>query len=147
MICSVYQLSLFVLDSSTLQVAVKVLKETGTVALSNSVHTLNAWLYSVPTQPLCFGFIHAPGCCESLERDRHRGSQQLCPYAQCLTCSVYQLSLFVLASSTLQVAVKVLKEIGTVALGDFRTELNVLQKVHHPHTVRMLAQDSRETIS
>jgi len=42
MICSVYQLSLFVLDSSTLQVAVKVLKETGTVALSNSVHTLNA---------------------------------------------------------------------------------------------------------
>ncbi len=23
-----------------------------------------------------------------------------------------------------------------MALGDFRTELNVLQKVHHPHTVR-----------
>ncbi len=35
-----------------------------------------------------------------------------------------------------QVAVKVLKETGAVALGDFRTELNVLQKVHHPHTVR-----------
>ncbi len=33
-------------------------------------------------------------------------------------------------------AVKVLKETGAVALGDFRTELNVLQKVHHPHTVR-----------
>lgn len=33
------------------------------------------------------------------------------------------------------VAVKVLKETGAVALGDFRTELNVLQKVHHPHTV------------
>jgi len=36
----------------------------------------------------------------------------------------------------MQVAVKVLKETGAVALGDFRTELNVLQKVHHPHTVR-----------
>ncbi len=33
------------------------------------------------------------------------------------------------------VAVKILKETGAVALGDFRTELNVLQKVHHPHTV------------
>jgi hypothetical protein len=30
---------------------------------------------------------------------------------------------------------QVLKETGAVALGDFRTELNVLQKVHHPHTV------------
>uniref|UniRef100_A0A7S0VEK4 Protein kinase domain-containing protein n=1 Tax=Polytomella parva TaxID=51329 RepID=A0A7S0VEK4_9CHLO len=36
------------------------------------------------------------------------------------------------------VAVKVLKEAGSVALGDFRTELNVLQKVHHPHTVQFL---------
>jgi len=36
------------------------------------------------------------------------------------------------------VAVKVLKETGAVALGDFRTELNVLQKVHHPHTVQFL---------
>lgn len=33
------------------------------------------------------------------------------------------------------VAVKILKETSAVALGDFRTELNVLQKVHHPHTV------------
>lgn len=33
------------------------------------------------------------------------------------------------------VAVKVLKETGAMAMGDFRTELNVLQKVHHPHTV------------
>eukprot|EP00798_Chlamydomonas_sp_ICE-L_P023673 gene23673-9209_t len=36
------------------------------------------------------------------------------------------------------VAVKILKETGAVALGDFRTELNVLQKVHHPHTVQFL---------
>lgn len=35
------------------------------------------------------------------------------------------------------VAVKVLKETGAMAMGDFRTELNVLQKVHHPHTVRV----------
>jgi hypothetical protein len=34
------------------------------------------------------------------------------------------------------VAVKVLKQTNQVAMGDFRTELNVLQKVHHPHTVR-----------
>ncbi len=33
------------------------------------------------------------------------------------------------------VAVKILKETGAVAIGDFRTELNVLQKVHHPYTV------------
>eukprot|EP00798_Chlamydomonas_sp_ICE-L_P006021 gene6021-5329_t len=36
------------------------------------------------------------------------------------------------------VAVKILKETGAVALGDFRTELNVLQKVHHPYTVQFL---------
>jgi len=36
------------------------------------------------------------------------------------------------------VAVKILKETGDVAIGDFRTELNVLQKVHHPHTVQFL---------
>mmetsp|Transcript_18868 Transcript_18868/g.40627 ORF Transcript_18868/g.40627 Transcript_18868/m.40627 type:complete len:504 (+) Transcript_18868:214-1725(+) len=36
------------------------------------------------------------------------------------------------------VAVKILKEAGAVAIGDFRTELNVLQKVHHPHTVQFL---------
>ncbi len=29
-----------------------------------------------------------------------------------------------------------------MALGDFRTELNVLQKVHHPHTVRPAAATS-----
>eukprot|EP00955_Chlamydomonas_euryale_P051413 354861-Chlamydomonas_euryale.AAC.22 len=34
------------------------------------------------------------------------------------------------------VAVKVLKDFNAAAMGDFRTELNVLQKVHHPHTVR-----------
>lgn len=37
------------------------------------------------------------------------------------------------------VAVKILKDIGHMAIGDFRTELNVLQKVHHPHTVRCSA--------
>lgn len=36
------------------------------------------------------------------------------------------------------VAVKILKETGAVAIGDFRTELNVLQKVHHPYTVQFL---------
>ncbi|KAI8477395.1 MAG: protein kinase [Monoraphidium minutum] len=34
------------------------------------------------------------------------------------------------------VAVKVLKDNNAVALGDFRTELNVLQKLHHPHCVQ-----------
>jgi hypothetical protein len=34
------------------------------------------------------------------------------------------------------VAVKVLKDNDAVALGDFRTELNVLQKLHHPHCVQ-----------
>ncbi|KAL6746387.1 protein kinase [Haematococcus lacustris] len=41
------------------------------------------------------------------------------------------------------VAVKILKETGAVALGDFRTELNVLQKVHHPHTVQFLGAVTR----
>lgn len=36
------------------------------------------------------------------------------------------------------VAVKILKDTGAVALGDFRTELNLLQKVHHTHTVQFL---------
>lgn len=44
-----------------------------------------------------------------------------------------------------QVAVKVLKETGAVALGDFRTELNVLQKVHHPHTVQFLGAVTKQT--
>ncbi|PNW74839.1 hypothetical protein CHLRE_12g507750v5 [Chlamydomonas reinhardtii] len=43
------------------------------------------------------------------------------------------------------VAVKVLKETGAVALGDFRTELNVLQKVHHPHTVQFLGAVTKQT--
>ncbi|KAI8473279.1 MAG: protein kinase [Monoraphidium minutum] len=34
------------------------------------------------------------------------------------------------------VAVKVLKDNNAVAIGDFRTELNVLQKLHHPHCVQ-----------
>lgn len=34
------------------------------------------------------------------------------------------------------VAVKILRQADESGLGDFRTELNVLQKVHHPHTVR-----------
>lgn len=34
------------------------------------------------------------------------------------------------------VAVKVLKDLNVVSLGDFRTELNVLQKAHFPHTVQ-----------
>jgi serine/threonine protein kinase len=34
------------------------------------------------------------------------------------------------------VAVKVLKDNDAVTLGDFRTELNVLQKLHHPHCVQ-----------
>lgn len=50
------------------------------------------------------------------------------------------------AAPTAQVAVKVLKETGAVALGDFRTELNVLQKVHHPHTVRLGATCGRPVV-
>lgn len=42
------------------------------------------------------------------------------------------------------VAVKVLKETNVVALGDFRTELNVLQKVHHPHTVQFLGAVTKQ---
>lgn len=34
------------------------------------------------------------------------------------------------------VAVKILRQADEAGLGDFRTELNVLQKVHHPHAVR-----------
>jgi len=36
------------------------------------------------------------------------------------------------------VAVKILKDTGAVAIGDFKTELNVLLKVHHTHTVSEL---------
>eukprot|EP01023_Acetabularia_acetabulum_P006292 TRINITY_DN12628_c1_g1_i3.p1 TRINITY_DN12628_c1_g1~~TRINITY_DN12628_c1_g1_i3.p1 ORF type:complete len:361 (+),score=47.93 TRINITY_DN12628_c1_g1_i3:31-1083(+) len=36
------------------------------------------------------------------------------------------------------VAVKVLKRADDIALGDFRTELNVLSKVHHPNAVQFL---------
>lgn len=36
------------------------------------------------------------------------------------------------------VAVKVLHKSDAVAMGDFRTELNVLMKTHHPHTVQFL---------
>eukprot|EP00798_Chlamydomonas_sp_ICE-L_P028052 gene28052-31154_t len=36
------------------------------------------------------------------------------------------------------VAVKILKDTSSVAIGDFRTELNVLQKVHHTHSVQFL---------
>lgn len=42
------------------------------------------------------------------------------------------------------VAVKILKDIGTMAIGDFRTELNVLQKVHHPHTVQFLGAVTKQ---
>jgi hypothetical protein len=35
------------------------------------------------------------------------------------------------------VAVKILKRSDELGLGDFRSELNVLQKVHHPHTVQV----------
>jgi hypothetical protein len=37
------------------------------------------------------------------------------------------------------VAVKVLKDNSNLALGDFRTELNVLMKVHSPHCVSAAA--------
>ncbi|BDA49507.1 Integrin-linked protein kinase 1 [Coccomyxa sp. Obi] len=36
------------------------------------------------------------------------------------------------------VAVKILRRSDAVAVGDFRTELNTLQKVHHPHAVQFL---------
>jgi len=36
------------------------------------------------------------------------------------------------------VAVKVLHKSDEVAMGDFRTELNVLMRTHHPHTVQFL---------
>ncbi|GMH42437.1 hypothetical protein BSKO_10356 [Bryopsis sp. KO-2023] len=42
------------------------------------------------------------------------------------------------------VAVKVLKSSSGVAVGDFKTELNVLQKCHHPHTVQFLGAVTRE---
>lgn len=31
-----------------------------------------------------------------------------------------------------------------MALGDFRTELNVLQKVHHPHTVQFFGAVTKQ---
>ena len=40
------------------------------------------------------------------------------------------------AQGYLAVADKILRDFGELAMGDFRTELNTLQKVHHPHTVR-----------
>eukprot|EP00879_Flechtneria_rotunda_P018122 GHRR01019004.1.p1 GENE.GHRR01019004.1~~GHRR01019004.1.p1 ORF type:complete len:502 (+),score=132.95 GHRR01019004.1:177-1682(+) len=43
------------------------------------------------------------------------------------------------------VAVKVLKDTSSVALGDFRTEMNVLQKVHHPHTVQFFGAVTKQT--
>lgn len=43
------------------------------------------------------------------------------------------------------VAVKVLKDHNAVALGDFRTELNVLQKVHHPNTVQFFGAVTKQT--
>lgn len=43
------------------------------------------------------------------------------------------------------VAVKVLKDHDAVALGDFRTELNVLQKVHHPNTVQFFGAVTKRT--
>ncbi|KAF6260215.1 protein kinase [Scenedesmus sp. NREL 46B-D3] len=43
------------------------------------------------------------------------------------------------------VAVKVLKDTNVVALGDFRTEMNVLQKVHHPHTVQFFGAVTKQT--
>ncbi|CAG9464939.1 unnamed protein product [Pedinophyceae sp. YPF-701] len=36
------------------------------------------------------------------------------------------------------IAVKKLRDSNEVALGDFRTELNILMKVHHPHMVQFL---------
>jgi serine/threonine protein kinase len=41
------------------------------------------------------------------------------------------------------IAVKVLKRSDEVAVGDFRTELNVLQKVHHPNTCQFLGAVTR----
>eukprot|EP00775_Hariotina_reticulata_P001428 gene1428-1769_t len=43
------------------------------------------------------------------------------------------------------VAVKVLKDTNAVALGDFRTEMNVLQKVHHPHAVQFFGAVTKQT--
>ncbi|KAG1673263.1 hypothetical protein FOA52_002543 [Chlamydomonas sp. UWO 241] len=42
------------------------------------------------------------------------------------------------------VAVKILKDFNDLSLGDFRTELNVLQKVHHPHTVQFLGAVTKQ---
>ena len=44
------------------------------------------------------------------------------------------------------VAVKILKETGTVAIEDFRTELSLLQKVHHPHTVQFLGAVTKSEV-
>ena len=41
------------------------------------------------------------------------------------------------------IAVKLLKRSDEVAVGDFRTELNVLQKVHHPNTTQFLGAVTR----
>lgn len=42
------------------------------------------------------------------------------------------------------VAVKILRQADESGLGDFRTELNVLQKVHHPHTVRFFGACTKQ---
>ena len=36
------------------------------------------------------------------------------------------------------VAAKILKDSGEIALGDFRAELDVLRRVHHPNAVQFL---------
>ncbi|KAK9786069.1 hypothetical protein WJX73_002690 [Symbiochloris irregularis] len=43
------------------------------------------------------------------------------------------------------VAVKVLKGCDAVTLGDLRTELHVLQKIHHPHCTQFLGACTRQT--
>lgn len=42
------------------------------------------------------------------------------------------------------VAVKILRKSDDVALGDFKTELNILMKVHHPHTVQFMGACTKQ---
>ncbi len=41
------------------------------------------------------------------------------------------------AVRAVQVAVKILKRSDEIALGDFRTEIAILRKIHHPNTTQV----------
>ncbi len=44
----------------------------------------------------------------------------------------------------LQVAAKLLKRSDEIALGDFRTEIAILRKIHHPNTTQFLGACTKQ---